>query len=71
MTLSAENRRLAIPKPAICLIQFKISGEPSKLLIGENRKKIYEPCSEKTGLGGFRPGPTKTGLYNHRRWLEA
>ena len=29
-----------------------------------------EPRSEKTGLGGFRPGPTQTGLYNHRRWLE-
>ena len=24
----------------------------------------------KTGLRGFRPGPTQTGLRNHRRWLE-
>ena len=24
-----------------------------------------EPCSEETGLRGFRPGPTQTGLYNH------
>ena len=32
---------------------------------------IYEPRSEKTGLRGFRPGPTQTGLYSHRRWLEA
>ena len=32
---------------------------------------IYEPRCEKTGLRGFRPGPTQTGLYNHRRWLEA
>ena len=32
---------------------------------------LLEPRSEKTGLRGFRPGPTKTGLYNHRRWLEA
>ena len=31
----------------------------------------FEPCSEKTGLPGFRPGPTQTGLYSHRRWLEA
>ena len=31
----------------------------------------YEPRSEKTGLRGFRPGPTQTGLYSHRRWLEA
>ena len=32
---------------------------------------IYEPRSEKTGLRGFRPGPTQTGLYSHRKWLEA
>ena len=30
-----------------------------------------EPHREKTGLLGFRPGPTQTGLYSHRRWLEA
>ena len=32
---------------------------------------LYEPRCEKTGLRGFRPGPTQTGLNNHRRWLEA
>ena len=31
----------------------------------------HEPPSEKTGLRGFRPGPTQTMLYSHRRWLEA
>ena len=31
----------------------------------------YEPRCEKTGLRGFRPGPTQTVLYSHRRWLEA
>ena len=31
----------------------------------------YEPRCEKNGLRGFRPGPTQTGLYSHRRWLEA
>ena len=30
----------------------------------------YEPRCENTGLQGFRPGPTQTGLYSHRRWLE-
>ena len=30
-----------------------------------------EPRCEKTGLRGFRPGPTQTGLYSYRRWLEA
>ena len=30
-----------------------------------------EPRCEKTGLRGFRPGPTQTGLCSHRRRLEA
>ena len=30
-----------------------------------------EPHREKTGLRGLRPCPTQTGLYNHRRRLEA
>ena len=32
---------------------------------------LNEPHCEKTSLGGFRPGPTQTRLYSHRRWLEA
>ena len=32
---------------------------------------MYAPLCEKTGLRCFRPGPTPTGLYGHRRWLEA
>ena len=32
---------------------------------------FLEPRSEKTGLRGFRPGPTQTGLYSYERWLEA
>ena len=32
---------------------------------------LFEPRSEKTGLRGFRPGPTQTMLYSHMRWLEA
>ena len=30
-----------------------------------------EPRREKTGLRGFRPGPTQTRLCNYTRWLEA
>ena len=30
-----------------------------------------EPRCEKTGLRGFRPGPTQTGLGSHRILLEA
>ena len=36
-----------------------------------NRKVLYEPHCGKTGLRGFRRGPTQTGLYSQRRWLEA
>ena len=31
----------------------------------------FEPRCEKTGLLGFRPGLTHTGLYSYRSWLEA
>ena len=31
----------------------------------------YEPRSEKSGLWRFRPGPTQTSLYSHRKRLEA
>ena len=37
-----------------------------------NTKKTKPKLSlVKTGLRGFRPGPTQTGLCNHRRLLEA
>ena len=32
---------------------------------------LYELRCEKTGLRGFRPGPTQTRLCSYRRWLEA
>ena len=35
-----------------------------------NTLGLYEPRRQKTGLRGFRPGPTQTGLYSHWRWLE-
>ena len=35
------------------------------------RWTLNEPRCEKTGLRGFRPGPTQIGLYDHTRWLEA
>ena len=38
---------------------------------GRSDARLSEPRCEKTGPRGFRPGPTHTGLYNHRRWLEA
>ena len=38
--------------------------------IGMIYRFLYEPRCEKTRLRGFQPGPTQTGLYSHRRWLE-
>ena len=41
----------------------KIRSPERLLLVGQRH--------EKTCLRGFRPGPTRTGLYNHRRLPEA
>ena len=38
-----------------------------KARLGTDMNNLNEPRSEKTGLRGFRPGPTQTGLYSHRR----
>ena len=38
--------------------------------IGFTRSLTYEPRRQKTGLRGFRPGPTQTGLRNYWTWLE-
>ena len=47
---------------------YSLNCIPSHQKQGEtNNKEIYEPHFEKTGLPGFRPGPTQTGLYSHRR----
>ena len=29
---------------------------------------LIEPRHDKTCLRGYRPGPTQSGLYTHRRW---
>ena len=34
-------------------------------------RQLFEPRCEKTGLRGFRPGLTQTGLCSHTIWLEA
>ena len=33
-------------------------------------RQLFEPVHEKTNNLGFRPGPTRTGLYRHRIKLE-
>ena len=58
-------------RPWVVSAQFGGSFRPifSRSLICE--LIVYEPRCEKTGLRDFRLGPTQTGLYSHRRWLEA
>ena len=57
----------------LCFLHFRQrrKGDPMILKLEEARTILNEPRSEKTGLRGFRPGPTQTSLYSHRRWLEA
>ena len=40
-------------------------------IIEKNMLPVFEPRCKKTGLRGFRPSPTQTELYSHRRWLKA
>ena len=53
-----------------CLTQnFNLSGEPHFAI--HMITILNEPRREKTGLRGFRPGPTQTDLYQLRKELEA
>ena len=58
-------------KTHICKICGKSFCQKSDLLRHRHTRActrdINEPCCEKTGLRGFRPGRTETGLYSHRR----
>ena len=47
------------------------SFKKGRIMLGLTGVFSNEPRYEKTGLRGFLPGPTQTGLYSHRRWLEA
>ena len=42
-----------------------------QLIFGTVFLVLFERRYEKTGLRGFRPGLPQTGLYSHRRRLEA
>ena len=43
--------------------------EKMQFVILSDSVRLYEPRYETTGLRGFKPGLTKTRLYNHTRWL--
>ena len=51
--------------------ELHLNNETVPELAEYNTLSPNGPRSEKTGLRGFRPGPTQTGLYSHRRQLEA
>ena len=42
-----------------------------RIFIKIQDSSLIEPVHEKINNFGFRTGPTQTGLYRHRRWLEA
>ena len=53
-----------------------MSSRFAPLFFAYGKKQVFshlsfEPRCEKTCLRCFRPGPTQTGLYSHRKWLEA
>ena len=59
--------------PISTKLHFRKMCFTTKLVLDMKRKEgswCIEPRCEKNGLRGFRPGPTQTGLYNNRRWLE-
>ena len=57
-------------KSSLYKLQRPTDNEGFQLSTDLKKEVLYEPRSEKTGLRGFRPGPTQTGLYTHIRWLE-
>ena len=56
---------------SLFLLKHRLWMLVASCLIEAVLMSTHEPRCEKTGLRGFRPGPTLTGLYNHTRWLEA
>ena len=44
---------------------------PTTMFVSPMPILLNEPVREKTNNLGFRPRPTQTGMYSHRRWLEA
>ena len=48
-------------------------NDPEQVKVAVQALQVFtfEPRREKTGLRGFRTGPTQTGLYKLRKELEA
>ena len=60
-----------------CLLGASVPANNRMVRMGLGKQcRSRSDCSsrsrhDKTCCLGFRPGPTQTGLYSHRRWLEA
>ena len=66
------NENLINKKVQVGNNQEKAAIPTPKTEVGKTTLTItYEPVHEKTNNLEFRPGPTQTGLYTHRRRLEA
>ena len=60
--LSFALNKLVDVQPILTKTETQVS-----VIIPQTFMLTYEPRHEKTGLQGFRPGPTQTALYRHRR----
>ena len=75
---SATTRQKRASEEVVCnyLLSTKAKRMRLKVRISlvwtiTRNHNLNEPRREKTGLRGFRPGPTQTGLYKLRKELEA
>ena len=74
---SAQSPLFFISKPHILFMDkftppiWFIQVQQQQFILGSNTINTSKLFSyEPTGLRDFRPGPTETGLFSHRRWLE-
>ena len=71
----AVKRVFFLPLLIVSLLGTSLVNDigPVRVIFKINPLKVslFEPRCEKTGLRGFRPGHTQTGLYRHKSWLEA
>ena len=70
--IACLHTHLFLPQVHSCQNSFYMHWLIGRYLLVSRFKMISnEPLHENTNKLGFRPGPTQTNLYNHRRKLEA
>ena len=70
MSMNEEKRAIGLLRAQLPN-RRNLEEEQTTLRIQVRGFILFEPRCEKTGLRGFRPGPTQTGLHSNVRWLEA